>query len=300
MTGYAHPAYAASLAEFGEPRFLPRSEGWILERPIPGTPLRDAMGCYPLFACRDWHRLSEDLEAIDGSLVSLALVTDPFGVYEPEALARMFPDACRPFKEHFVVDLSLDPASFVDAHHRRNARKGLREVDVEPCEASEPVLGDWTRLYHTLIERHAIQGMTAFSERTFRRQLQTPGMMVYRAVRAKRTVGMVLWYVCGAVAYYHLGAYDEDGYRCGASFALFTVAIREFAGMGLRWLSLGAGAGVDGRGTDGLSRFKRGWASGTRTAFFCGRVFDRTRYDALVGSASRNGYFPSYRHGEFS
>ncbi len=43
--GYLHPGYAESLAEFGTPRLLPRSEGWALEREAPGFPFRDAMGC---------------------------------------------------------------------------------------------------------------------------------------------------------------------------------------------------------------------------------------------------------------
>jgi hypothetical protein len=82
ITGYLHPGYAASLAEFGTPRLLPRSEGWILERQIPGSPYSDGMGCYPLFACQDWSQLHADLESIGSELVSLALVTDPFGKYD--------------------------------------------------------------------------------------------------------------------------------------------------------------------------------------------------------------------------
>jgi hypothetical protein len=54
LVGYAHPAYATSLAEFGRPHELIQSSGWILERAVPGTDVRDAMGCYPIFACRDW------------------------------------------------------------------------------------------------------------------------------------------------------------------------------------------------------------------------------------------------------
>jgi hypothetical protein len=42
--GYAHPDYAAALSEFGRLRPLIQSEGWILERKIPGTEARDAMG----------------------------------------------------------------------------------------------------------------------------------------------------------------------------------------------------------------------------------------------------------------
>ena len=70
MSGYAHPAYAWSLQEFGCPRELPRCGGWVLERQVPGTSERDATGCYPLFACADWGRLREDLDAIGGSLLT--------------------------------------------------------------------------------------------------------------------------------------------------------------------------------------------------------------------------------------
>ena len=61
LTGYRHPLYAASLAEFGEPRELPSSGGWLLERTVPQFPDRDAMGCYPIFAASDWSGLSKDL-----------------------------------------------------------------------------------------------------------------------------------------------------------------------------------------------------------------------------------------------
>src|SRR4051812_33133883 len=53
-TGYQGPGYVASLREFGRPLSLSRTGGFLLERAIPGTADRDAMGPYPLFCCRDW------------------------------------------------------------------------------------------------------------------------------------------------------------------------------------------------------------------------------------------------------
>ena len=73
------------------------------------------------------------------------------------------------------------------------------------------------------------------------------------------------------------GAYSDTGYELRASFALFWVAIEYFAATDLQWLNLGAGAGVR-NSKDGLTRFKRGWSNGTRTAYFCGRIFDRAKY----------------------
>jgi hypothetical protein len=88
VNGYLHPRYADSLSEFGTPRELPRCQGWILERLIPGTPDRDAMGYYPLFARQDWSKLHLDLNEMEtGELVSLSLVADPFRAFSTAAFA---------------------------------------------------------------------------------------------------------------------------------------------------------------------------------------------------------------------
>lgn len=294
--GYLHPGYAASLAEFGTPRHLPKSDGWILVRPTPEGGQVDGIGCYPLFACANWDLLASDFDAIE-DLVSLALVADPFGNHTPEQLQACFPDVCKPFKEHYVVDLRKDPKTFVSSHHRRNARKGSKNVSVEICSDPVHFLADWMRLYEILIKRHHIQGIATFSASAFSQQLQIPGTVVFRAVKDGKTVGMLLWCVHEDVAYYHLGAYDDAGYQQKASFALFWHAIEYFVERGVRWLNLGAGAGIKADATDGLSRFKEGWSSGTRTAYFCGRIFNRDMYDFLSRHMPEavGGFFPIYR-----
>ncbi len=299
--GYLHSRYAESLAKFGTPLELSRCGGWILMRQIAGFNLTDAMGCYPLFACQDWSQLPADLEVLVGKLVSLALVTDPFGEYDLTDLRNCFPDVVKPFKKHFVVDLSCSMDTFVHPHHRRYARKALRELYVEKCANPAQFVDDWTALYKMLIEKHDINGIACFSKEAFAKQLAVPGMVAFRAVYDDKIVGMLLWYIQGDVAYYHLGSYSPHGYELRASFALFWLAIHYFAANGLRWLDLGAGAGIDGKGTDGLTRFKRGWSTGTRTAYFCGRVFDHTKYSELVQAtnAFATKYFPAYRAGEF-
>ncbi|UCD49842.1 MAG: hypothetical protein JSW27_20220, partial [Phycisphaerales bacterium] len=117
VTGHAHPSYAEALAEFGRPRELPRCGGWVLERSIPGSSHRDAMGCYPLFGCQDWSGLREDVDALDGELVSLSMVLDPFGGYELAELERTF-DFVRPFKEHVVIGLQGLWETQISRHHR--------------------------------------------------------------------------------------------------------------------------------------------------------------------------------------
>ena len=303
VTGYLHPAYADSLAEFGVPYELPLCRGWILKRQIPGSTDQDAIGCYPLFTCQDWSQLNVDLDKLGGELVSLSLVASPPGTYDQDLLRNSFPDVFLPFKEHFVVDLSLPRDSFVHPQHQRKARKALSELRIEASTDPVDLLDEWVLLYRMLVQRHAIKGIAEFSEDSFHKQLRVPGIRSLRAIQDGLTLGMLLWYVQGNTAYYHLGAYSERGYEMNASFGLFSYALDYFAQSGLRWLQLGAGAGIGPGGSSGLSRFKAGWATGSRTAYFCGKIFDQKKYDDLVRAkedVSMTGYFPAYRTNEFA
>jgi hypothetical protein len=301
MTGYLHSDYAQSLSEFGEPLHLPKSGGWLLKRTIDGADV-DAMGPYPLFACSDWNALKCDFTQVCESLVSVIVVTDPFGEYDETLLHDCFGDLVIPFKSHFVNDLARPLETAISQHHARNAAIGSRQVIVERCEDPLSHLEDWVSLYSVLMQRHQISGLRAFSTRSFAKQLQTPGIVAFRAFRNLQTVGMILWYVQNGVAYYHLGAYTDEGYRLRASFALFRKALDYFTECGLKYANMGAGAGLGGSDDDGLSRFKQGWSTSVRTAYLCGRIFDREKYDQLVRARGvcPTPYFPAYRKGEFN
>jgi hypothetical protein len=292
MTGYLSPLYAKSLRTVGEPFELPQCGGWLLRRYIhPGAV--DAMGCYPLFACRDWSALASDVESLNGQLVALSLVPDPFGDFDGDALKKVFPEVCRPFKQHFVVDLRR--AAVLPSHHRRNLRIASRAVAVECCRDPSAHVSDLTRLYQQLVIRRAIHGFGAFTKTSLEDQLKVPGLLMLRALRHGECVGMTLWYERDDVAYYHLGAFSEAGYSGRASYALFEVAL-EMLRERVHWVDLGGGAGVTNT-SDGLTRFKSGWANSTRMAFFCGRVFDRAEYRRLANCAPATDdvFFPAYR-----
>ena len=139
------------------------------------------------------------------------------------------------------------------------------------------MLSDWLDLYGNLIKRHNISGLQAFSRESFAKQLIVPGIRIFKAAYAGATVGMIWWYEQGNRSYYHLAAYSDIGYELGASFALFDHSIKYFAQRGFQWLSLGADPGLENGAESGLRRFKAGWSTGTRTAYFCGRVFDQTK-----------------------
>lgn len=294
LFGYQHPAYLRSLAEVGEAQFLSRSRGWILRRTIPGSEASDGMGAYPLFSCEEWERLEEDLKELEGRLVSITAVADPFGRFQSEQIRKAFPHLTQPYKEHFIMDLAGSREKSVSEHHRRNARHALDRVTIERCDPSA-IEREWIALYGMLIDRHRIEGIAAFSPKSLAMQLRVPGLLALRAIDSLgATVGMTLWYACDERAYYHLAACSPRGYELKAAFALFWRAWEELAAQGVRWVNLGAGAGITNDSQDGLSRFKRGWATTTRTAWLCGRILNPAAYRSLT-NAPASQYFPAYR-----
>ncbi len=295
--GYAAAGYAASLAEFGVPRRLPTSGGWLLERSVADGTATDLMGPYPLFSCPNWPGLVSDLETLGEGVVSVVVVADPLSGVETHDLARAFPDRLVPFKRHHVCHLEqpLRPP----AHHRRHIRRAAAAVDVEVCVEPIRHLDDWTALYAGLAARHGLTGIRAFSDAAFRLQLQLTGLVAVRAERAGRTVGMALWLENAPNAHYHLAAYSPEGYEVSASYALFTVALDHLRELGVSRVDLGGSAAAEPDEGDGLTRFKRGWAHEERAAHLCGRVVDRIAYERLAAKIE-TGWFPAYRAGELA
>jgi hypothetical protein len=298
--GYSSVEYAISMQEFGEPRELSRCGGWILVRRIPGTNHYDAMGCYPLFACRDWTRLHEDLGRIGSDLVSLSIVVDPFSGVSPIYLRQCF-DLVKPFKTHYVVDLSRPFESFIGKTHRKNARKSLEAMEVEVCRQPVEHLPEWISLYDNLVKRHNIRGISAFSPRCFELQLKMQGMIMFLGKCEGRAVGATLVLTDGMVAHFHLSAYTVEGYKLRASYGTHWKALEYGLEQGVRYFNIGGAAGLQDDPKDSLAEFKRGWSNERRATYLCGRVFDRSKYDSICREFEIRDvdYFPAYRVGEF-
>jgi hypothetical protein len=302
-SGYRHPAYAESLRDFGEPLELPRCGGWILTRQIPNSDAKDGMGCYPLFACRDWRRIGEDLQSLEGKLVSVALVTDPFGNFDGEELKRLF-DVAFAFKEHFVCDISAPPEQFVSKHHRRYACKSLENCRVEMVDQPSAFLDEWMELYGFLARRHNLAGIKAFSRDSFRRQLTVPGLVMMRITSGDKIMGAMLWMISNGVAYAHLMAQTDEGYAANTYYGLLWRSIEIFRSsfrLRVQRLHLGGASGTTSGEADGMLFFKEGWSTHVRPAWFCGKILDRDKYDQLVQARglAADSYFPLYRKGEF-
>ncbi len=296
---YAHENYAASLAEIGSPRWLPRCQGWVLERPIPGHPeWRDATGCYPLFVCGDRTRLGDDLADLraDG-LVSIVLTTDPLTGPSGLDLERWFPAMARPWKDHSLVDLGVPLETAATGHHLRNARRFSRHAELAVVDDPGSLLDIWCGLYDHLAARHAVTGPARFSRSAFARQLDLPGTVALTATAEGEDApcAMQIWFTDSRRAWHHLSGYSATGYRWGgASYALMAAALDHFRDLGVREVNLGSGAGLQQDANDGLNRFKAGWSTHTQASWLCGAVLDPRRYAQLCDD--REGiYFPLYR-----
>jgi hypothetical protein len=232
-------------------------------------------------------------------LVSVALVADPFGDYTETDLNRSFDSVVR-FKEHFVVDLAK-PGPIGASHHRKSTRQALSHMDIHIAGNPVDHLDDWVRLYDRLIDRRQLKGIKAFSRAAFRQQLSLPGIVLFLASREGAVIGANIWILQNDVAYAHLLAMDDTGYRFRAAYALTHTALEYMKGRA-RWANLGGNPGADQRSGAGLSSFKAGWATGTRTALLCGRILQPELYAELANRTGTAGssYFPAYRAGELA
>jgi hypothetical protein len=303
MTGYEHPGYAASLSEFGVVLRLPRSESWALRRPIAGSQQSDLIGPYPLFFCKDWSRLPQDLADLEGKAVSFSMVTDPFANLDLELLRSCF-DVVLPFKKHFIAELSRPIKSIISKSHQETVRRALKKIEVSLCPDPRTLLSEWVSLYRNLVQRHGIAGIRAFSERAFSQQLAIPGLIAFEAreIATGNIVGLDLWFLQRDIAYGHLAAFSERGYELRAAYATKWHILNYFSDKA-RFLNLtaAAGASVEVSADNGLAKFKRGWSTDTRTNYFCGKILDPAAYESLVRdkNAEAVSFFPAYRKGEF-
>lgn len=295
--GYRHPGYARSFAGIGRPRELAHAGGWIIERPVPGTAAHDAMGPYPLFSCADWSGLPDDIAGLRRSgLSSLLLISEPRWQPPDDGWLRSF-DVARPFAPHYVARLDRPPGRIVSRHHAYEVRRAARRLAAEIVPRPLDYLDDWVGLYDKLIQRHAIRDLRRFSRAAFAELFALPGVLLLRAYSGERTVGALILILEDDIAYAHLTAFDEEGYRNGASYLLDWLAVEHLAGRAekIYW----GGGQV---GDPGLSAYKRGWSTHCENAWLLGTVLDRDAYAALCGQAGKDAgghYFPAYRQGEY-
>jgi len=288
---YASAAYARVFEGVAEPLWVEAWGAHVLTREIAGGG-HDALGVYPLAPFGLGADLKAGLAWLQGQgLVSVGLVPDPATAPPLAELQDSF-GLCAPFKTHLLVDYGREVR--FSRHHRAEVKKALRQVTVEVVPLAGR-LDAWCALYDTLIDRHEIGGLSAFSRGAFERMAQVEDLTAVAAFAEGEIVSMHLWLTdpVAKTGYSLLAASSSEGYRRSAAYAVYDHSIRLFSD--LTCLNLGGGAGLQAE-DDGLSFFKRGFANDEIQAWFCGAILDEARYAALSGGATTPATpFPAYR-----
>lgn len=286
---YASLEYARSLSHLGEPLAVPEWGVHVLIRPIPGADLKDAIGPYPLTPLRPDADIAAGLERLRAAgLVSLVMVTDPLS--SPKNVSADF-DVSRPFKAHQIHDPAVGLPGY-GKHHRYEIRRAQGRVETREIRLAEH-LTEWMALYGDLIQRHGLSGGHAFP-RAYHEALTTlTGLRAFGAFIDDRLVSAHLFVTHQGVATSHLAASSQAGYAAGAAYTVNALALETLGGEGL--VNLGGGAGAGDDPTDGLARFKAGFANTTTTAWLHGAVLNPQAYEALSGGKRDSSYFPAYR-----
>jgi hypothetical protein len=290
---YATLAYARTMAHLGRPVHVPAWQTYVIARNWKNG-VEDAIGPYPLTCLSGDSDLASGLDQLrDEGLISVVLVVDGLlGPPLPE-LRRAFTFS-RPFKTHYLVDEARG-GYLPSKHHRYEIRRATqRDVTVREVPFTQ-VLDSWTGLYDELIALHRISGVQRFSRDSFEALAQCEGLSAVAAYADTELVSCHLWVRYRGHVWSHLAASSARGYETGAAYAVYDHSIRSFAG---NVINLGGSAGIDDAASDGLARFKAGFANRTQTAFLLGGVLDPSTYAMLCaehGGGEASDYFPAYR-----
>lgn len=307
LSGYQSTQYANSLSEFGEILYVGPGV-YLQKRPILGTEYYDLVSLYPLFSPPEFNSSVyygiEDFVSLDKNCVSLTLITDPLLSITP--MLKKFFDYSKVYKTHYIVDLT-QPLNIAHAHWdriRSFAKTGyeIKMPILNPTVNSVDVGRHFYDLYKVLIEKHGIEGIAQFSENSFIKQLNVPGLVMMECSKDNKAPEVVRSFLLQTnystgekVAYFHLGASSDKGYYLNGSHAIHYQAIIYFKQLGIDKLVLGGTP--DSKNAEGLKLFKSGFSNTTKDNYILGKVLNQRVYDEL--SKGKTGdYFPLYNSKE--
>ena len=303
---YASTEYSRAFKGLGQVTYIESLGVSAILRNIPGTDRVDAAALYPMA----WPIHPESATNLRAELahynaVSLVLVVDPFCDAIADGWLPDIFDLARPYKTHYMRAPQNNAQPVVplySRHHRRNVRLAkssctLREV------AFSSILNDWHRLYDVLIARNKLTGIHQFSRSYFEELCDMPGLRTFGAFVGDDLVAASLWFAWNNHVMLHLAASSTQGYKCGAAFGNFDLAVQHFSDRSR--INFGGEADLppspnaDSAELTGLGRFKSGFANETRQSWICGLVADQDAYQSLCARNDVNTqdfrYFPAYR-----
>lgn len=288
---YATLAYVQSLSLEGQPFVVPEWGTAVLSRPT-DLELADVAGSYPMTVLAPDADLEGGLHRLRGSgFVSVVLVLDDYHRPSTAALGDAF-DLVRPFKTHYVVDRAAGDAT-PSRHHRYEIKKALSSVRVEAFSLRDH-FEQWLGLYENLTVRHSLSGTHDFPRSHHELLSVMPGVTAIGAFVDGVLLAAHIWIEDDGRVHSHLAASSEKGYALGAAYAVNDASIRLFPDA--RIINFGGGAGYEDDSSNGLARFKMGFANATSRSYVCGKILDAGKYAQLSATKdSASNFFPAYR-----
>jgi transposase-like protein len=193
---------------------------------------------------------------------SVSLITDPMWSPGQNLLEAAF-GSCRPFNENYLIDRGLGRVR-VQKRHRNMINDAKRLCHIDRLHLA-PMLERWWNLYQSNQQMRAPVHSTP--PKYFEMLAGLEGVDVIAAHYENEIVTMNIWLRFNDILYYIDGASNQKGLAISAPYATFAYVIEHYANC--RYIFLGGSADFRGPRSDGLARFKRGFANVSVRDYLC-------------------------------
>lgn len=232
-------------------------------------------------------------EAIFEGLVSGFIRLNPF-------LNNWNPDTLGVDASTYGYTAALDVKDSVRSTFCENHRRDLKQLHAKGYSTS---VNEWEHLqafmdaYHETMRRRNAQQYYHFPVAYFRRLREIAGehlMLVSVLSPEGKFVSGALYTHFHGVMQFHLGGTSNGALQLSPSKLAMEKAIETGRQLNAKWLHLGGGVGADT--SDGLFRFKQGFAGhGHKLPFTCLRFIHHHEHYRSLCVNEGNGFFPGYR-----
>ncbi len=285
---YSSLTYTRNVDVEADPIRVDPWGGFVLKRTTPSGGGVDCSAPYPMFCIADPDAARAGLGDLRAAgMISFVGVLDPL---RSGAEARQAFPFRRPFKTHYLINrpgIGYEPTP----HHRAALRTAAKRCTTEAGPLG-PWLSDWAGIYANTATNRGWSSAHRFGPAHWRDLADSGRVMAFRSVSEGEVAAMALFLQDGGLVYYHLAASTARGRTASAGYAIVNAAVEHYGDV--EAIYLGGAPGGSDDASNGLAKFKAGFANGSGTAWLVGEVLDEARYREL-GPADAAGYFPAYR-----
>lgn len=266
---FAHPKCSESYAKAFEASgveviHVPEWRTHVLLKTAPGLPsVRHAAGVSGHSSLDPDCDLRGGLERLRrAGIGSVSLITDPMWSPSRDLLEAAF-GSCRPFNDNYLIDRGLGPSRFHKRH--RNMISSSKKLCTVARTPLAQVLARWWNLDQG--NRQTRAAVHSTPRQYFEMLADLEGVETIAAHHDNEIVTMSIWLQFNDILYYIDGASNQKGLAISAPYATVDYVVEHFSSA--RYIFLGGSADFRGPRSDGLARFKRGFANVSVRDYLC-------------------------------